>query len=406
MANQFSVTPLGGLDVGAKMTSVIEGGRKQHRIKQMREKAPEIFSTGDPSQIANFMVEYPEMAQTMERATGVQDAGHKQQIVDMAKGLLTPGADPKEVIAQYSNTLQQSGRDPKMAVSMLSKIMTDPAQADEMGRKLLAIHSPAEFTAYQKATMAGAGVDKGTANIQDWNYYQKIKRTNPQEAELFAKQVGITTDRVSGLKPTTAMQNIDRWSAMEEGPSKTAFGRMIGVDPKKSMADQVKQAERVDTMVTALDGAQGTLDMVNTIFDNDKYIDALTGFRGATPFAVPGGTGYDAQVAFDQFKDSLTMDNLGKMKGVLTDKDMAIIRSASAGINPGMSKKAFVRQLNKIKTILDKKIARQQGKLEGMGYNPQQTQLPEGVTEEDIQLTMTNHNVTREEVLSRLGGGQ
>ena len=47
------------------------------------------------------MIEYPEMAQTMERATDVQDIGHKKEIVDMAKGLLTPGADPKEVIAQY-----------------------------------------------------------------------------------------------------------------------------------------------------------------------------------------------------------------------------------------------------------------------------------------------------------------
>ena len=232
MANQFSVTPLGGLDVGAKLTNIIEGGRQQNRLNQMREKAPAVFKTGDSTQIANFMIEYPEMAATMEKATGVQDAGHKQEIVDVAKGLLTPGADPKEVIARYATALKDSGRDPKMAISMLSKIMADPNQATQMGLKLLAIHSPDESIAYQKATAPVGGVDKpvskqktGSFIVRDESGKQAIATGvfDPVSGTLKTETAEIPGFQlVSPLGETASEQTIRKIS--EAGGKKTAVG--------------------------------------------------------------------------------------------------------------------------------------------------------------------------------------
>ena len=201
MANRFSVSPLGGLDVGAKMTNIIQGGRQQNRLNQMREKAPAVFKTGDPTQIANFMIEYPEMATTMEKATGVQEEGQKREIVDVAKGLLTPGADPRQVIADYAISLKNSGRDPKMAISMLSKVMADPNQASQMGQKLLAIHSPDEFTAYQKATAPVGSSAMDVASIKEMEYL--TQGLSPEEKQK-AMRVKL------GLDPRASEAAVDK----------------------------------------------------------------------------------------------------------------------------------------------------------------------------------------------------
>lgn len=148
--NRFSVNPLGGLNVGGYVDQTIKGGRQQYRINKMQEEAPKVFESGNPSEIARFMIKYPEMADTMKQATGVQAEGQEKELVDLAKGLLTPGIEHSEVIVDYAKKLTSSGRDPKMAVSMLSKIMSDPAKAQEMGEKLLAIHAPDDFVNYQR----------------------------------------------------------------------------------------------------------------------------------------------------------------------------------------------------------------------------------------------------------------
>lgn len=152
MANQFSVQPLGGLDVGSKLTQVIEGGKQQYRIKQMQEKAPEVFNSGDPTKIAQFMLKYPEMAPTMGKAIGVQDELQNKEAADVAKSMLTPGADPKEALAQWATKLKDQGRDPSRPISMLTKLMQDPTQSDAMAQKLLAITSPQDYLAYQKTS--------------------------------------------------------------------------------------------------------------------------------------------------------------------------------------------------------------------------------------------------------------
>lgn len=275
MANQFSVTPLGGLDVGTKMTSIIEGGRKQHRIKQMREKAPEIFATGDPTQIANFMVEYPEMATTMEKATGVEDAGHKGEIVDMAKGLLTPGADPKEVIAQYANTLQQSGRDPKMAVSMLSKIMADPAQGIDMGEKLLSMHSSNEFLAYKKATAPTAMPGAAEINVRSSEILEDgtiIQSTDtgpvvygPEGTLLKGKDAAgaikrARAEKVSNIRKGAGGKKTASLEAEMELKGKVAAGVIGAEEAAKISVKAFDRLEKINTNIKNIDEAISLID--------------------------------------------------------------------------------------------------------------------------------------------------
>lgn len=403
MANQFSVTPLGGLDVGARLENVMEGARQRKRQMDWQEQAPAVIQSGDPDAIANLMIEYPEMQEKIGAASGYKRKRSIQDMVDTASQILTSEEDPTQLLGQHVQRTQALGEDVSKPMTTLGKTIENPQHSKEWAEKILALYSPKQYQSY-KSTIASAE-PATTANIKDYTYYRELQKTDPAAAEQFAKQIGIDETTTPKLKPTTAEQNFDRWASMPEGSEKDAFSRIIGVDPKKSPEEERKRLAELDDVAGEVENASDTKSLADQILGNNDYINALVGVRGATPFAVPGGPGKDAEVLFTQLKSSLTLDNLSKMSGVLSDSDIKILQSAGAGIEQGMSRKAFIRRLNTIKNVLERKMTRHRKKLEKAGYyeQPEET-LPEGVTEEDIQFTMQKHGISREEVISRLRG--
>lgn len=62
----------------------------------------------------------------------------------------------------------------------------------------------------------------------------------------------------------------------------------------------------------------------------------------------------DAEVLLDSLKSRLTLENMGVMKGVLSDSDMKIIKAASTSLNERMSETAAKAELDRLITVLNK----------------------------------------------------
>ncbi len=65
----------------------------------------------------------------------------------------------------------------------------------------------------------------------------------------------------------------------------------------------------------------------------------------------------DAEVLRESLTSLLTLENMGKMKGVLSDSDMKVLRSASSTIAAGMSDAAAAAELDRIVSIMNKVTA-------------------------------------------------
>lgn len=65
----------------------------------------------------------------------------------------------------------------------------------------------------------------------------------------------------------------------------------------------------------------------------------------------------DAEVLRDTLQSLLTLENMGKMKGVLSDSDMKLLQRASTTINARMSEPAARQELGRLQQIMDKVIA-------------------------------------------------
>jgi hypothetical protein len=60
----------------------------------------------------------------------------------------------------------------------------------------------------------------------------------------------------------------------------------------------------------------------------------------------------DAEIIRDSLKDMLTVESMDKMKGVLSDSDMKVLRSAATTLNGRMSESAARRELNRIIEVM------------------------------------------------------
>jgi hypothetical protein len=383
--NPYYVDPMGGY--GPSIVQGIGGIARGYREQQAAEQAAQAkqamaieaqsaFDSGDPNQVASLMIKYPDMRETITAAAGHRDEATKANMAETIRASLANPAKAPQIIQSRIDALRSVyGEDTNLDDSLEAAL--EAKDSPEQFLQSLEMIAPAylneqEWQAYSEKRKPKEA-PKGTANIKDWNHYQQLLKTSPDEAEMFARQVGITKTAETPLKPTTAMQNYEKWSVMEEGLERKAFGRMIGIDPKEKPEDALKRFEKMESVVQEIENSDAVVSMAGDLLGNQGYIDAITGIRGATPFSVPGTAGYDAMVAFEQLKDNLTLENLNKMSGVLTDKDIQILASAGAGLKAGMSEKAMRAQLNKIRDVLVKKSARQRGKLEALGYKPGQS---------------------------------
>lgn len=112
---------------------------------------------------------------------------------------------------------------------------------------------------------------------------------------------------------------------------------------------KIDKAEKLLTDIFDLRDTKGLSGAVGM-----KGISSLLGLKG-TPIAGTPAANYLAKV--NQIKGQLTLENMGVMKGVLSDADIKIITDASTALTTNMSETEFLKELGKIEGILKKVIA-------------------------------------------------
>ena len=130
--------------------------------------------------------------------------------------------------------------------------------------------------------------------------------------------------------------------SLSEGQTRfDGSGKQLATVPKSASAsgDPVSAARQVSEAASALlqhpgrSGAFGVLDA------------RLPTFRQGTR---------DAEILRDRVKAMLTMENMNKMKGVLSDSDMKILQQASTSLDGSMSDQAAVAELTRVQQIMDR----------------------------------------------------
>lgn len=136
-----------------------------------------------------------------------------------------------------------------------------------------------------------------------------------------------------------------------QGPQPNPIGDMI-----KLLELQKLQGEVQGTGPAAQQETQKKTDKLQSILDtandmlSDKKLNSAVGTLSSKLPTMRGATA-DFERKYEQLRGLLTLDNIGLLKGVLSDADMKIIKEASTKLNLNMSEQGFKKEL---KSIADK----------------------------------------------------
>lgn len=408
MDNPFYVAPLGGLsayaNIGNQIGGAIEKNRQQEQLAQARQAVAEAFESGDVNAIRQAMIQYPEMADQTKNAFGFTNGQTERVARETYRRVLS---DPENAPAYMQQGIQQVaefGGRPEMMTRDLQMLQENPKAALQNIRSGYAsLASDQEFE-----SMFGGqdGPNIGQYNPRDYtteSFAEFVRSGDPSVLERYAPQRSVDIGGVphvfdpaiggyrpagvagaGGAQPVTA-ETVGE-SEAEIAARRTRAQEQARQDVESQSPQERRQSAEARRLAEQnISNFQGIVAQAESLLNNEDYLDAMSGISGRVP-AVPGTDRYDAQIAFNQFKDTLTLGNLDKMSGVLTDRDIQVLASAAGGIEAGMSRGALESRLKTIRNIFASKSDAEQRKLrEFMGQ-------PASVSEQDSE---ENRSTTR-----------
>lgn len=317
---------------------------------ELQAAAVEAFQSGDPNKVAQIAMQSPELSKRILQAQGIVDQAGLKRVSDRFASVAT-STSPREALMQSVEQGRAAGLNMADSEAILNSDMTDD-QIRQQALVSLASIDPNRQQGIQKALTAGAP-EPMTA------YQAAMVDQKTIDQDLRSKELDLKKLESQAKKEKDQLQR-DKLQA----------------DIAKKEADLNKtKKDKATSMLTSIQNSESLISAIDNLIMNDDYIDTLTGFSGKLPTVLPSST--DADVAFDNVQNLLTLDNLSLMSGVLTDRDIAVLRSAASGVEKGMTKDAFLKQMKKIKNRIYTKLKKARsdyGKLDVQGEEVEVTE--------------------------------
>jgi len=129
-----------------------------------------------------------------------------------------------------------------------------------------------------------------------------------------------------------------------------------------------EQTGQWDPVSLSTNSPQAKVDKANRLLadindlKNTKGMEQAVGFKGASSLfgflknPIAGSPAADYLSKLNSIVGQLTLENMGVMKGVLSDSDMKIIAQASTALNKDMSEPEFKKELAKIEAVMQKVV--------------------------------------------------
>jgi deoxyadenosine/deoxycytidine kinase len=206
---------------------------------------------------------------------------------------------------------------------------------------------------------------------EEFNYNQQMKKLDLQsKLQALSGGGGTISERVgsAGANAQNALLSskgsdgfVDpgvyisqRANYMRSGGSSADFDAQFGnlLSPQEQgslgMSNAVSSQKAQQTATSALR-------IVNNMINSGS---ALGNAVGPISSKLPTlrGSSADFEQNFNSLKALLTLENMGVMKGVLSDKDIEMIKNASANLSLSQSEAGFKKELANIKSILESRL--------------------------------------------------
>lgn len=269
------------------------------------------------------------------------------------------GADEKAIAAlsaQYQNAYLAEQEALLAAETSLQEQKLAAQQAGDAARQQLIQNAMDQLTAQKVQSKANAALTK---QINDGYIYDELgQRITDAEGKFLTYDTQEDLDLIK-VSPGTSLYDPNTGKFIGTAPEEDKLltpteAEKLGV-PYGTTRSQAAQQLGGDTTIGK--AKLGDIEKAETIYDlADKLLSdpALPGATGPFGQFIPSprtltGETFDFRADLDRLKNLLTLDNLGLMKGVLSETDVQILSSAATSLKPGLTTQRIKEELESIK---------------------------------------------------------
>lgn len=210
--------------------------------------------------------------------------------------------------------------------------------------------------------------------IAEWQYSEEV-RTMKNTAEQNGMR-GLTAEEASSHNPEQVFTYIDskgnekKFLIPTEWETQMFNNSLYRYDPSTGKTELLLYGGGEEGVTTGEEKvaaqesikqnktANNVIETIERMLDNEKGINDATGrLRSLAPDVLLSNEGRAFRQDFETLTGLLTLENMGVMKGVLSDADIKIIKDASRALNPMLGTDEFKRRLMTILQKMQKSVA-------------------------------------------------
>jgi len=326
--------------LGAAVSNQVPQFRQQMAQEQQDRMRQQEYEAQQAQRAQQARMQNVEMMQARQQATAQDlDAGLKMAARGDWEGIISLGEDRMRIDQQLGGSLENDMT--PMFVNMARRAAAGDAMAGSMLTSQLAQGVSAM---YDRGLLQMPEVqrDKGVVvNGRLVNPYSgDVIAEFPTEAAAPTPQSPIgrlQSDIAAGLIPSELGQQL-------------ITAEMAAAQRAQAEAEQKTQSAATQQQLMN-DESLRALSLAESLIANPNLKRAVGAIQGQYIPTLRGGTA-DVEVAFDELKNLLTMGNLERMTGVLSESDIKLIASAASGLDLRMSDASALAKLSQIRDRL------------------------------------------------------
>jgi len=294
----------------------------------MQEEIGGLIERGDIMEMSKYMAANPQLSKGIENAYNFKSDATKANKSETALKILS-GADPYQAIRERAEMVKAQGGDPSHGLADLER-------------------SPEELKQMSAVWLANSGTPEQKKAAVDFGM-------------IGGKGSGMTEYQRQSLALKKEESDIKR---LERQLDRDAKNEKLALDiaEKKRRIDK----DKADMVKRDLVGYEKTTDLLTTIgtLEGHPGLESAVGVSSFFP-TVPGTDAAAFESYLDQYQSQQFMDGVAQMKGMgaLSESEGKKISAAASALNLNMSDEEFKKELNIIKSGLQKAKERQLEKL-------------------------------------------
>jgi len=218
--------------------------KAKERFENAKAGALEAFKSRDPDRIAKYMIEYPEMAQVMDKAMSWKDKETKKNFVSSGYEILkNPTLDTVEkVTSKRQQLLASKGVPPEMTQEtdrFLEEWKRDPEAARKNLEHSIATYDPEGWEAFQKIYRGGGEQTKAI----------------PTDIDDFVVDADAESVRLTGKKLTPGQRNKARLQFKRAQAREVHANRFAQRNVEAATASKIKYNEGIGKALAEIETA-------------------------------------------------------------------------------------------------------------------------------------------------------